>query len=61
MKPKYYEILSNAIEAGCRYGVSRAFKHTEDPSLDAIEHEVHAAIMNSIAEVFEFDSNDHEM
>lgn len=54
MKPKYYTILSNAIEEGCRLGVTRAFKHTEDPSFELIEEEVSKAIMTAICEVFEF-------
>lgn len=60
MKPKYYTILSNAIEAGCRHGVTRAFKHTEDPSYEAIENECFKAIMESIHEVFEFEHNLYE-
>lgn len=55
MKPKYYTILSNAIEEGCRLGVTRAFKHTEDPSFELIEDEVSKAIMTAICEVFEFE------
>jgi hypothetical protein len=61
MKPKIYTILNNAIEEGCRYGVSRAFKHDDDPSSDSIEHEVHTAVMNAIGEVFEFEVEPHEL
>jgi hypothetical protein len=58
MKAKTYVILSHAIESGCRYGVSRAFKHTEDPSMDEIEHQVHMAVMAAISEMFSFDDDE---
>ena len=58
MKPKYYAILSNAIEAGCRLGVHRAHKHTDDPTFDEIEHQVHTAIMQCIDEVFSFEAEE---
>jgi hypothetical protein len=61
MKPKIYTILNNAIEEGCRYGVSRAFKHDDDPSSDSIEREVHKAIMDAMNEVFEFESYTYEL
>jgi len=54
MRPKHYTILSNCIEEGCRYGVSRAHKHTEDPSYEQIEAAVYTAIMERINEVYEF-------
>lgn len=55
MKPKYYTILSQAIEDGCRMGVARAFKHMDDPSCELIENECHRAIMLCITNVFEFE------
>jgi hypothetical protein len=55
MKPKYYTILTNAVEQGVRQGVRRAFKHTDDPSLDQIEDACEKAVMEAIHEVFEFE------
>jgi len=60
MKPKHLAILSNCIEEGCRYGVSRAHKHTEEPSFEQIEEAVHAAIMERIHAVYEFPETLHE-
>jgi hypothetical protein len=54
MKPKHYAILSECIEAGCRYGVSRAHKHTEDPSYEEIEEAVYSAIMEKIHQYYDF-------
>ena len=60
MKPKYYAIINQCIETGCRYGVSRAHKHTEEPSYEQIEEAVHEAIMNEIHTYFEFPPKEHE-
>jgi hypothetical protein len=60
MKPKHLVILSNCIEEGCRYGVSRAHKHTEDPSYEQIEESVHVAIMERIHEVYDFPQTEYE-
>ena len=57
MKPKFLVILTQCIEEGCRYGVSRAHKHTEDPSYEQIEEAVESAIMERIHSFFEFPSN----
>jgi hypothetical protein len=56
MKPNYYQIIKDCVEAGCRRGVSKAFKHTEDPSYDDIETSVHDSIMIEITGKFTFDS-----
>ena len=49
-----------SIEEGCRYGVSRAHKHTEDPSYEQIEEAVHTAIMDRIHEVYDFPPTEYE-
>lgn len=55
MKPNYYQIIKDCIETGSRRGVSRAFKHTEEPSCDEIETCVHDSIMIEITGKFTFD------
>ena len=54
MKPKHHAILSDCIEEGCRYGVMRAHKHTENPSHEVIEDAVHSAIMERIHQYYDF-------
>jgi hypothetical protein len=54
MRPKYYQIIHECVEAGCRYGVSRAHKHTDDPSYDVIETCVIDAIMMELNNKFSF-------
>lgn len=55
MKPKIYNILSEAVESGVKYGIYRAHKHTEDPDRDTIQHEVVTAVLQQISEYFSFD------
>ena len=57
MKPKTYQILQNAIEAGISYSIRRAHKHTDHPSEDHLEVELDLAIWNEIHEVFEFEND----
>jgi hypothetical protein len=54
MKPNYYQIIKNCVETGCRLGVSRAYKHTEDPAFDHIETCVYDAIMIELTDKFNF-------
>jgi hypothetical protein len=61
MKPKHLVILNDCIEEGCRYGVSRAHKHTEDPSYEQIEDAVHSAIMERIHRYYEFSESDSDL
>jgi hypothetical protein len=60
MKPKHLVIISNCIEEGCRYGVSRAHKHTEDPSFEQIEEAVFTAIMERIHQYYDFTGSEHD-
>jgi len=59
MKAKHYTILSNCIEEGCRHGVSRAHKHTDEPTYEQIEAAVYTAIMERINEVYDFTETEH--
>lgn len=54
MKPNYYQIIKDCVETGCRHGVSRAHKHTDDPPYDLIETCVQDAIMIEIVDKFHF-------
>jgi hypothetical protein len=54
MKVNYYAIISDCLETGCRRGVQRAFKHTDDPTLDQIQEAVYDAVMIELNEKFYF-------
>jgi len=57
MKAKEYNLMSMAVENGISYGYSRAFKHTDTPTEEAIRNAIYEAVMNEICENFTFDDN----
>ena len=60
MKVDEYKVMSECVEEGARRGVNRAFKHTEEPSLEQIIVEVEAAGMGAIFEKFVFEPRGDE-
>ena len=52
MKPKIRVILEQAIEAGVRRGYHRAYKHTDDPSDEAVINTIEDCVMGEIYEYF---------
>jgi hypothetical protein len=50
-----YNIVRDCVESGIRYGIRRAHKHTDEPSEDLLESEIHSAIMMELDEKFEFE------
>lgn len=59
MKPRFRAVLEMAIEEGVRFGYNRAFKHVENPHIDAITDTIVTEIFNSLDTWFE-DVNDVE-
>jgi len=51
--PKTYLLLDRCIEEGVRYGLNRAYKHTDSPTREHMENEIAMAIMHEITEWFE--------
>lgn len=54
MKIKVYDLLRDAVENGAAMGVRRAYKHTENPSQDAIIASVENEVMLAIGNIFDF-------
>jgi hypothetical protein len=54
MIPKTYELLDRCIADGVRYGLNRAYKHTDAPTQEQMEAEIENAVMNEICAWFEF-------
>lgn len=52
---KTYTIIQDAVERGCQYGVTRAYKHTDKPSFESIVQECESAVMNALCDVIDFD------
>jgi archaeosine-15-forming tRNA-guanine transglycosylase len=55
MKPKFRVILDQAIEEGVRRGYHRAYKHTDDPTDEAVINTIEDCVMSAIHEYFDFD------
>lgn len=55
MKPKFQNILVNAVESGVALGYRRAFKHTDSPKEDHILQTIVTAVMSEIYENFTFE------
>lgn len=58
MKFKAYNIIERAVEEGITMGMSRAYKHTETPGAEAIIDAVQSAVMDTLDEVIDFDTED---
>jgi hypothetical protein len=55
MKPKILPLLEQCIEHGVRRGYSRAFKHVEVPSKEAICESIETAVMAELYDWFDLD------
>lgn len=51
---KAYEIISDAVSAGVKWGTSRAHKHTDTPSPEAVEESIVHHVMLTLSEVLDF-------
>jgi hypothetical protein len=56
-----YKVISAAVAEGVRFGYVRAHKHTDAPSVAAIEDCLHEAIMSSLCDVIKFNDDDHDL
>lgn len=55
MRVKAYEVLARAVDEGIAYGYQRAHKYTPTPDAETMRAALERAVMDAIAEVFEFD------
>lgn len=55
MRPNWYEIISQAIEAGATLGYRRAHKHVENPPEELVVDAIESAIMEHLTYVIHFD------
>jgi folate-dependent phosphoribosylglycinamide formyltransferase PurN len=53
-----YDVIARAVEEGVKYGLNRAYKHTEKPSREDMESHVAQAVVNELCEVLIFDGPD---
>jgi hypothetical protein len=54
MKVKEYTVLTDCVERGVAFGMSRAYKHSDTPELDYIKRQIEDAVLVEICEYFDF-------
>jgi hypothetical protein len=54
MKVKEYTVLTDCVERGVAFGMSRAYKHSDTPTLDYIKRQIEDAVLVEICEYFNF-------
>ena len=60
MKPNYYRIIMDCVESGCKAGINRAHKHTDEPTYEDIELHIQNAIRIEIMDKFYFPEDQQE-
>lgn len=58
LKPRFYKLFEETIEAGAQRGYHRARKHTENPTDEAVIESIVNCIMGDLHENFIFPDND---
>jgi len=56
MQVKEYQVLVDCVERGVEFGMARAYKHTDTPTLDYIKRQIEDAVLLEISEYFNFDN-----
>jgi hypothetical protein len=54
MQVKEYTVLTDCVERGVNYGMTRAYKHTDTPSAEYIKNQIIDAVLLEISEYFNF-------
>ena len=54
MKAKNNKLIERCVEDGIKWGLQRAHKHTDKPSMDRIAAHIHEAVIAEIYEWFSF-------
>lgn len=60
MTPKFLPVLQMCIDNGIAIGINRAYKHTDEPTRESIQENIHREIMNEIYEWFDFKENEDD-
>jgi len=55
MKPKFLPVMDMCIDSGVRIGLTRAYKHNDNPSEDQIAASISKEIINQFYEWFDFE------
>lgn len=58
MRFRIYELISDAVDAGIEFGVNRAFKHTDRPTMEDIKNTLQHELMLSLGKVIDFEKSE---
>jgi len=58
MKVNVYVVLCRALEEGIAVGWSRAHKHTDKPTEEAVKNDIENEVLNAICEFFKFEDEE---
>jgi hypothetical protein len=57
MQVKEYTVLTDCVERGVDYGMTRAYKHTDTPTTEYIKNQIVDAVLLEISEYFTFNND----
>jgi hypothetical protein len=60
MQVKEYTVLTDCVERGVAFGMSRAYKHTDTPTPEYINSQIVDAVLVEISEYFNFKEEHNE-
>ena len=58
MRANEFKLMSECIERGTAFGLTRAYKHYEPPTREQIQQYIEESVMNEICEYFNFKDDD---
>ena len=53
-RARVYDLVCEAVENGVAYGWTRAHKHTDKPTAEAVKDNIEREVLNALCETFDF-------
>jgi len=57
MRFRIYDLISEAVDTGIEFGVNRSFKHSDNPTMEAIKNNVQNEVMLALGNVIDFEKS----
>lgn len=61
MRFNEYTIISRAVEEGVAYGLTRAFKHTDNPTIEQTRETIVNAVLAALTEIAYFENGEENV
>lgn len=58
IKVRVYDYIDERMSDAVKYGIMRAYKHTDSPTKDSIEEKIHRSVMSSLCDILDFGEDD---